>query len=366
MARILYGVQGDAGGHVNRSLTIARELKGHEVVFAGADRISAVKRHGFDVVDIPMVGTVYTDHRIDKSMTLQRAIEAVTGRNRVIDRLEAVIRDFDPDLIVTDYEYFLPLAAKRAGRPCLSIDRQHFLTNCSYDQPSGDHFGRALTLAAIRALRMTASRFFVTSFTPAASNGRWETEVFPPMIRPMIRQACATEGEDALVYLYAAPLHWIRQTFGGRKRRFFVYGQGREGEEGNLVFRPRDPQGFADDLARAAYVVSHAGSNLIAESLHLKKPLLSFPIALNYEQHLNGHLLAGTGYGALGRTRHGPAAIDAFEAELSAFHARLAGHAPWSDRSVVTRLEAMLDASAVPATGDPQQPLDLSCLPVQP
>jgi uncharacterized protein (TIGR00661 family) len=320
-------------------------LRHHEFVFVGADRVDSLARHGFATVDIPMIGNVYAQNRVDLTGTIRGAVSALNSRARVFDRLDAVIRDFDPDLILTDYEYFVARAARRAGRPCISVDRQHFLTNCRYPKPQGAAVGRALSLGAMRAFQMAADRYFVISFTPAVPNGREDTEVFPPVLRREIRSLEAQAGEAALVYLYASSVPWIRKAFGGRKRRFIVYGHDREGEEGNLVFRRHDPDRFAAELAQAAYVVCHAGSNLIAESLHLRKPLLTFPIALHYEQHINAHLLAEAGYGAYGASRRGAASVEAFEASLADHRARLAGYRPWSERSVVSRLEGLLGGS---------------------
>ena len=342
MARILYGVQGDTGGHVTRSLSIARQLAGHEIVFVGGDRVASLRRAGFDTVDVPMLATVVTDGHIDLPGTAIAGLRTVVNRTTTLDMLDRVIADFDPDLILADYEYFTPRAARRAGRPCISVDRQHFLTHCDYPVPPGDRISRALTLGAIRAFQMEASKYFVVSFTPTLAKNPATTEAFPPVLRQDIIPLSATCGEDALLYLYAVPIAWIRQTFGGTRRRFIVYGHDRDIEEGNLTFRRHDVGRFADDLARASYVVSHAGNNLISEALHLGKPLLTFPIGMNYEQYLNSHLLADAGYGMVGDMRNGPAILAAFEASLAQMRSALAGYRPWSDRSVAGRIAGLL------------------------
>ena len=42
---------------------------------------------------------------------------------------------FQPDVTMSDYEYFVPRAARRAGLPCLSVDHQHVITACRHPVP---------------------------------------------------------------------------------------------------------------------------------------------------------------------------------------------------------------------------------------
>ena len=38
-------------------------------------------------------------------------------------------------MTLSDYEYFVPWAAHRAGVPCLSVDHQHVITACRHPVP---------------------------------------------------------------------------------------------------------------------------------------------------------------------------------------------------------------------------------------
>jgi len=342
VARILYGVQGDAGGHVSRSLTIARQLHGHEVVFVGGGRVAQARRHGYDVVDVPMLANVYTNNRLDLPATLMAGARALRDRARIFDRLTSLIRDFDPDLILTDYEPFLPQAARLAGRPSISINRQHFLTHCDYTVPSGAQLARLLAMQALRRFHMSASQYFIVSFTKATAKEPKTAEVFPSVIRPEVAVRSGSDSGAVLAYLPLASPDWMRRTFAGLDRKVIVYGQNRDGDVGNLSFRPRTSDGFADDLAQSAFVVSHAGSNLIAESLFLKKPVLTFPTARIFEQYLNAHLLAGAGYGKIGSQRNSAASVAAFDRELHLYRSRLEQYRPWRDTTVVDRLSGLL------------------------
>jgi uncharacterized protein (TIGR00661 family) len=343
MGRILYGVKGDHGGHVSRSLAIARQLNGHEIVFVGGDRALELAQHGYAIVSVPDLGTRLSGQRVDVSGTVLHAASVFARQPSTVKYLTALIEDFDPDLIVTDYEYFLPLAARRCGRACVSVDRQHAMTHCRYRVPSGHRLSRALTLGCVQVLYTMASHYLVTSFVPMQPIDPGLTEVFPAVLREAVTAIRPSPGEHAVVYLQGTSLDWVRALLGGRRRRYIIYGFDRTGEEGNLSFRQRASDAFLNDLASCSYVISHGGHNVISEALHYGKPLLCFPMRLLYEQLLNAHLLAEAGYGAYHEADAGArAALDAFEAGLAQFQRATANFAPWDNRTVASRLEELI------------------------
>jgi uncharacterized protein (TIGR00661 family) len=334
---------GDAGGHVTRSRAIAQQLKGHEVVFVGGGHTAELAKAGYSVVTVPMLGTVLVGNRVDVLATGKGAATALGNRSATIDRLCAVIREYDPHLIVTDYEYFLPLAARRLGRPCISVDRQHALTHCLYRPPAGHRLSRLLTLGIIRAMYNAASHYIVCSFTPMQPVDRSSTEVLPPVLREDVVCIQPSAGDHAVVYMRGISLDWIRELLMGRSRRYIIYGFDIEREEGNLAFRRSSAEGFLADLASCAYAISNGGHNLISEALHYGKPVLCFPVGLFYEQLVNAHLLAEAGYGAYCPANVGAAAaLDSFEAGLPQFLSRLAGRGSWDRHAIPARLQSMI------------------------
>jgi len=342
MGKILYGVMGDSGGHLSRSLAIARQLEGHEILFVGGGRVGEVTRHGYQLVKAPMLGTEVRGGRVDVTATALNGLRLALRRGAITERLAGVIDEFDPDLIVTDYEYFLPLAARKRGRPCISVDRQHVLTNCVYSSPPGHRFSALLTKGVIRATHMRASRYLISSFAPMQPVDAETTEIFPPVLRREVEGLSPAAGGHGLVYLYGIAPARLRQLLGGRARRFIIYGHDLEREEGNLSFRRHSVDGFLADLAGADYVISHGGHNLISEALHLGKPLLCCPIALEYEQYFNAHLLQAAGYGAAGDIRRGGAMVDDFEAALPGMARAAAAYRPWGQGTIAARLEQLI------------------------
>lgn len=342
MGRILYGVMGDRGGHLSRSIAIAHQLPGHEIVFIGGGRIAEVADHGFDYILSPMIGTEMRSGRLDLPATVAGAIKGFARQHRTIADLKSLIRDFDPDLILSDFEYFLPRAARAMGRPAISIDRHHALTHCHYPRPPGGLAARALSLSILKTMFGTASRYLVVSFAPLNPLDPARTEVFPPVVREHLNAHQPVDDGHAVVYLYGVGLDRIRALFAGRKRRFVIYGQGRDGDEGNLSFRHHSTDGFLADLASAAYVVSHGGHNLISEALHFRKPLLAVPLAYEYEQYFNAWLLQESGLGLFATMKNSATALDHLESGLDRYRSHLAKYRPWSKVTVADRIERMI------------------------
>jgi len=345
MGRILYGVMGDAGGHVARSLAIAQRLKDHEIVFVGGGRVAELAKSGYSVVDAPVLGTVLNENRVDAIATAREAAGALWRRAEIADRLGGVIREFDPDLIVTDYEYFLPRAALRLGRPCVSVDRQHALTRCRYRPPPGHWLSRWLTLGIIRTMYNAATHWLICSFAPMQPIDATSTEVLPPVLREDVTRFQASAGEHAVVYLRGASQNWVRGLLGNRRRRYLIYGFDLAHEEGNLAFRRSSAENFLADVASCAYVISNGGHNVISEALYYGKPMLCFPVGLFYEQLVNAHLLAEAGYGLYNEPdANAGVTLDRFEANLESFQAKAAARPAWDRHAIATRLEALMQS----------------------
>ncbi len=80
-----------------------------------------------------------------------------------------------------------------------------------------------------------------------------------------------------------------------------VYGM-RDGDDvgttdGCIEYRPRSVDGFLDDLVGCAGVVTGGGFSLLSEAVYLHKPVLSVPLAGQFEQLMNARYLEREGYG---------------------------------------------------------------------
>lgn len=346
MGRVLYGVAGDSGGHVSRSLAIAQQLRGHEVIFVGGGRVKTLAQHGYSVVPVPLIESRLSNGGVSLAGTAHAAVTTLAQFPRTVSRLSDVIREARPDLVISDYEFFTPVAARRMGYACVSVDRHHALTMCRYRSPSGHWLSRNAAQLTVRTLFSVANHYLVCSFVPMQPIDARLVEVFPPVLRQQVTMFESTDDEHVLVYLPGTSLSWVRELLSNCQRRFLIYGFDLEREEGNLTFRRHSESGFLADLASSAYVISNGGHNVISEALHYGKPLLCLPTGLLYEQFVNGYLVEESGYGAYARRNRAAAALDAFEANVPSYRKNAATYSPWGRRTIAERLEAMIANSA--------------------
>jgi uncharacterized protein (TIGR00661 family) len=298
MARILFGVMGDARGHVNRALTLAKEMPQHEFLFVGGGRTLDLKSEGYAVENIPVMGTMYRNNSVDVPRTVANAVQSLLGRGRVVRRVESIVRSFDPDIILSDYEYFSPLAARKMGRDCISIDHQHVLTHCRYEPPRQQRLSRLMTTQSVARLFSNTSRFVIISFFHLPPRNPQIASVLPPLIRRSVTAHEARPGEHVLVYQTSPTFHRLFPVLEQVKAQFVIYGFGERPARKNLVFKAPSDHGFLEDLATCRYAIVNGGHNVISEALYLGKPVLAFPIANAYEQFFNCHFLAQLSYGS--------------------------------------------------------------------
>ncbi len=318
MARLVWGLMGDSRGHLTRAHIMAGELARHDILFVGGGCVDELRELGHRVVNVPMPGTILKDNHVAGFATASLFLRLALGKGQVLKRLASELEAFKPDLAVSDYEFFLPRAARMMGLPCVGFGHQHVLTHCAGTLPPGQQMNRLLTLSSIQLLFSVPNRYLVTSFFPARAK-RADTVVLPPVLRPDVPVLSPLRGEHILAYLRAGMPTGLLAALATTGREIRVYGQGEREPEGALKFFASNREQFLKDLAGCAYVVSSGGHNLVSEALFLGKPVLAAPVAMFYEQYVNAWHLKGLGFGdflpgeAAARTT-----VESFEAQLEA------------------------------------------------
>ncbi len=330
MARIVYAVSGDGFGHAVRAHSVAAGLikRGHDVRFVCSHR--AIQYLGqFFPERVHEVLGLLTTYREGRAEILDTVIQNVAKLWRLARSpnatLKRMLRDYRPQLVITDFEPFTAFWARRNGVPFISLDNQHLLTHCRLEHPTG--FARD-TLNAWLTIRLYyggAKRYLVTSFFRAPVRYH-PTTLVDPVLRPTVYSRKPRRGDFLLAYKGAGgenlTMQRVLEEYRGTPIR--AYGFPVSGRMGTTEFRPFDSEEFLNDLADCSAVISSAGHSLVSECLYFEKPMLLIPIARQYEQLLNAHHVEKLGAG-MATHRLTPEKIDEFLARLETFRTTIRG-----------------------------------------
>jgi uncharacterized protein (TIGR00661 family) len=307
--RILYGVVGEGMGHATRSRVVLEHLarEGHEirVVVSGRAhgflRKALAERPNVTIEEIEGLHLDFEDGALDVASSLLTNLAAAPKRLR--HNLEVVARvaeqGFEPEIVFSDFESWAYLYARTRGIPVVSIDNMQILNRCALPAATTDwgSFDFRLAKLAVKSKLPGAWHYLVTSFFfPPVRKPR--TTLVPPILRPQILAARREPADHVLVYQTSpATRDVLVPVLRALPGEFRVYGLGMEGEEGNVRLCGFSEQGFVDDLRTARAVIANGGLSLMGEAVHLGVPMLSVPIAGQFEQACNARWLSELGYG---------------------------------------------------------------------
>jgi uncharacterized protein (TIGR00661 family) len=328
--------------------------RGHHVKIVVSGRAHALLSKSFDdVVEIRGLTIRYVNNRMDSGGTLARnvlAAPAMLAANVGV-YFERVSR-FRPHCVISDFDSFAYIFAKRHRLPILSIDNQQIISRCKLGK-FAKHSAKIdyqMTKAFVRAKLPGCNHYVITSFfePPVRPRFRKNTTLVPPILRQPILAARkrARAGRHVLVYQTStSDTSLLDQLERVREREFIVYGLRRNAKRGNCTIREFSEAGFIEDLATAGAVVCNGGLSLIGEALFLGKPILSVPVRNQYEQIANARYLEHLGYG-LEAPRIDADLLRLFLSESHKYAARIAKRRQDGNRALYKIVDRLLDKFA--------------------
>jgi uncharacterized protein (TIGR00661 family) len=307
--RILYGVVGEGMGHAIRSRVVLDHLlaEQHEVEIVASQRAVDFLKQAFEdraeVHRVHGLHIVTEENRVRRGKTVWQNVrdgaEALPGQIAAYFQL---IRDFQPQAVVSDFESWTYLFGKLHRLPVFSIDNMQIINRCVIpDDVIGPYRTEfEVTKAFIKSKLPYAEHYFIaTFFRPEIRKDR--TTLVPPILRPQIIAAKSEEGGHLLVYQTAEGNEALVKALQETGLECRIYGMRRgiteEQREGQLRYMPFSEPVFIEDLRTSRAVITGGGFTLMSECVYLHKPTLSVPITGHFEQILNGRYLEHEGYG---------------------------------------------------------------------
>ena len=352
--KILYGVVGEGMGHAIRSSVVLEKLigDGHEVHVVVSGHAHAFLSERFPQVSrIWGLSMAMSDNAVQNRSTLAKNIKgALSGFPQNIQQYLEIEADFKPDVVLSDFESWSWLFAKRHDLPLICIDNIQIINRCEHSAEiiGADRAEFKLTRSIVKAKCPGASHYLVTTFfRPPIRKPR--TTLVAPILRPALLAATPRRGEHLLVYQSSTTSAALPGLLNQLPLPVIVYGVCPELteplEQDNLTYKPFSEQAFIEDLASCRAVVASSGFTLMSEALHLKKPYLATPIRKQFEQLLNSRYLAKMGLGSYA-TRLDLDTLQGFLSRLDEFDRELEVYPALDNQQLFGELDALLDQAA--------------------
>lgn len=341
MANILYGVNGEGAGHSTRAREVLTHLvrQGHSVHVASFDRGLENLKNDFSATEIYGFRIAYVNNRVRYKRTIARNLISIPQARKSLSALNQFVEDSKIDLVITDFEPITCHVGRKRGLPIIAIDNQHCLTNLVVSYPRQHRRDAAAAKLVTQLMTPRANAYLVISFFSAPIRKR-TTFLFPPLLRQEVLGATPTEGDHVLIYV-TSPAPGLAKLLNSVRCSFVAYGFGRQGTEGNIVYKKPSLDGFLNDLVSARAVVANSGFSLVSEALHLGKPYLAVPVKHQFEQIFNAYWVEKSGYGAyweeLNKER-----VESFLYNLPQFRESLVEYPRQGNSALLRKLDALI------------------------
>jgi UDP:flavonoid glycosyltransferase YjiC (YdhE family) len=286
--RIAYSCAGEGFGHATRTAVIGPLLQeSHDIVYFIPETVKGFtsSRIGDAQYErIPHFAFTKRGERVLLFATVFRALPLALAFPLVLVRLVRKLHSLRIDAVISDFDPFLPCAARMLGIPVLQINHPGIVQRVLSIHPQA-----LLTSLATRILEGPWNERMHVSF--------YGGDVGPIIRREVFARPISDEG---FVLLNLKPCFRpivlpILERMGIRYRLF-----------------PDPRADFLSALASCSCVLSSAGHQIIAESIALNKPIMVIPQGGQWEQQLNAQMVDRTGKGC-------STTIDHLEANLPEF-----------------------------------------------
>ncbi len=353
--KILYGVVGEGMGHAMRSRVVLEHLvaEGHELEIMASGRATDFLAKRFAGVNrIHGLHMIYDENRVRRGKTLwSNVLTGATGVPRNIAAYFDLIKDFRPDVVISDFESWTYLFAKTHGLPIISIDNMQIINRCAHSPEIRDHYRADFEIARafVKGKLPFCDHYVVTTFffPPVRKPS---TTLVPPILRPEILAAQRRAGDHLLVYQTGEGNSALADTLSKTGLECRIYGMRRgiteEQVEGNLRYRPFSEEVFIDDLASSKAVIAGGGFTLMGEAVYLHKPMLALPLGGQFEQVLNARYLEQEGFGKAATALEDPAEVRTFLEAVPRCEEALARYAQDGNRLLFAAVDGLLDRAA--------------------
>jgi uncharacterized protein (TIGR00661 family) len=345
MAKIWYSVFGEGFGHSTRSEVMIEELlKNHQVLITGFNKSYTYLKKRFPKITykIEGLGFVYDKNEVSIPKTVKQFLDLFPGQSKKnLLHCFNLIKKFNPDLIISDFEPTAHYLAYFLGIPIISINNMSVLSKCKLRIKREDYLDFVSALSVINLFTPRSDFDLLLSFKDFPTKQK-NVLLFPPILRKEILKITPKNKNFILIYQtskdnFSFLINELKQI----KEKFIVYGLDENKKDKNIIFRKFSKTGFIKDLSECKAVMMTGGFSTISEAIYLKKPMLIIPAKNQYEQKFNGLTIEEMGLGKcepeINRER-----ITSFIAKIDYYNKNLSKLKKWDNSEIIKKLEALI------------------------
>jgi uncharacterized protein (TIGR00661 family) len=297
---ILYAVCGEGMGHAIRNSVIIDHLKRrHDIMIVSSDRTYAYLSDKYgNVYNIGGFNIIYKNNEVKNTQTFLKAVRRLPrDLKHNMKVLRRIVKEFRPNIAISDFEPYSNYIAKIMRIPLISIDNQHIINKCRIKVSKKYASSKLAARSVIRTFITRPKKYLITTFFYPEVKNKRRTLLFPPVLRNEILEAKPKIRDYILVYQTSRSYEKLVPLLRTISEKFIIYGLNKEEQNRNLIFKKFNEDIFLKELASCKAVITNGGFTLISEALYLKKPILSVPVRKQFEQILNAIYLDEMGYG---------------------------------------------------------------------
>lgn len=320
--RIAYSCAGEGFGHAARMAALYPDLaERHEVSLFIPPAISSFIRTrlpGVHAEPIPCFTLSKRGNRILYGATAFAALRLARDLFSEVTRLARRLRRRRIDAVLSDFDPFLPLAARMAGIPIVQMNHPGIVLKHLDADPRS-------WAAALSAL-----------FLEGPSDARIIVSFYGGDVGPVLRKSlhCSRVQDDGFIAVNLkdeARSQVLPALDAVPGLRYKLY--------------PSPGADFDEGLCSCSAVITGAGHQTLSEALCLGKPILALPQEGQYEQTLNARMLERTGRGTYCSVAELPSALPRFLSRISKYRELRIQPAFFCVTDSRLRLLDLLDAS---------------------
>ncbi len=298
--KIIFAVAGEGIGHATRASIIINYLTKKKKC-----QVKILTYHlGYwhlskkfkDVVKIFGLRFAHKNGHATYTGTVLKNIKKTPDAVQSFLKIKKIVKEFQPDLIITDLEPFTSLVANIYNIPLISIDNQHRITQGEIEYEKKWLLNYLINKIGVSAVAINADAYIITSFFKFKKKAP-NVYIVPPILDENILRATPGNKDYILVYNSTKNKNLQKALCAIKDTRFIVYGYNTEKKNNHCQFKRRSHKRFLNDLINARAVIGTSGLSLMSEAIHLRKPFLALPIKKRIEQLTNAYYLKKLKFG---------------------------------------------------------------------